>query len=113
LKQRHVRSIDPGYDPKAEWQRRVTRRITSLINGLRYIRKKPEWVPASWWETLQTREESDPDFAKHSKINKANRMSGAQDGKALGTHTLGRKSCSDAFKELVSIIYIAFTNWLI
>ncbi|XP_074287459.1 uncharacterized protein LOC141612545 [Silene latifolia] len=95
----HVRSIDPEYDPIPEWQARVTRRITTLINGIKYNKKPPKWVPVSWLENLKNRP-NDPTFAKHSKVNTANRKSGGKDGKALGTHTLGRKSCSDAFKEL-------------
>ncbi|XP_074287159.1 uncharacterized protein LOC141612317 [Silene latifolia] len=97
---KHVKSVDKEYNPKPDWQKEVTRRITKLINGLKYLKNKPDWVPLSWWVNLKEREEKDPEFAKNSKINKANRMSGAKDGKALGTHTLGRKSCSDAFKEL-------------
>ncbi|XP_074305386.1 uncharacterized protein LOC141640511, partial [Silene latifolia] len=77
----------------------VTRRITTLINGIKYNKKPPKWVPVSWLENLKNRP-NDPTFAKHSKVNTANRKSGGKDGKALGTHTLGRKSCSDAFKEL-------------
>ncbi|XP_074315878.1 uncharacterized protein LOC141652158 [Silene latifolia] len=96
---RHIRSIDFEYDPVPEWQSRVTRRITTLINGLKYNKKPPKWVPVTWLENLKNRP-NDPTFAKHSKINTANRKSGGKDGKALGTHTLGRKSCSDAFKEL-------------
>ncbi|XP_074289684.1 uncharacterized protein LOC141614894 [Silene latifolia] len=113
---KHVKSVDKEYNPKPDWQKEVTRRITKLINGLKYLKNKPDWVPLSWWVNLKEREEKDPEFAKSSKTNKANRMSGAKDGKALGTHTLGRKSCSDAFKELVSIILppnlLFFTNWL-
>lgn len=88
---------------------RVTRRISQLVNGLKYNKRKAEWVPLSWWPRLESRE-SDPTFTKHSQQNKINRRAGKKDGKAEGTHTLGRKSCSDAFRELVSIIYIAFTN---
>ncbi|XP_074266032.1 uncharacterized protein LOC141588491 [Silene latifolia] len=107
----HARSIDRGYDPTLEWQSRVTKRITTLIKRLKYNKKKPKWVPDNWWENLKTRPE-DPTFDKYSKTNTTNRKSGDKDGKTLGTHTLGRKSCSDAFKELgqEAIPYKLFTK---
>ncbi|XP_074289741.1 uncharacterized protein LOC141615080 [Silene latifolia] len=71
-----------------------------LVNELKYSKKKHQWVPATWWETLKSKEESDLEFTKISKINATNRRSGAIDGNALVTHTLGRKSCYDVFKEL-------------
>ncbi|KAK9689288.1 hypothetical protein RND81_09G049300 [Saponaria officinalis] len=94
----HVRNVDTRYDPRPEWERRVRRRITALMNAAKDAKKKPNWLPAPWWENVKARETSDPEFAKLSATNKLNRRSGKKDQKAVGTHTLGRKSAIDAFK---------------
>ncbi|XP_074266598.1 uncharacterized protein LOC141589875 [Silene latifolia] len=85
--EKHVKSVNENHDATHEWQKAVTRRITKLLIGLKYSKKKADWVPDTWWENLKIKEEKNPEYAKISKINTANRKSGAKDGKALGTHT--------------------------
>ncbi|XP_074313959.1 uncharacterized protein LOC141649161 [Silene latifolia] len=95
-----VRAHEPGYPLRTEWESRIKRRITQIIAQVVTLKKKPEWLTVTNWEKLKKRPIENPEFAKTSEINKVNRRSGSKDGKALATHTLGRKNAVLAFKEL-------------